>query len=165
MYLSKCRADCWSTGVDPLLWIPHHPGSLAAVCPTGRFAEPGGQGCVKESDGSTGGRRASRVGRVVCPCRCSSTQLLPQPLQLGCIPLEARSGDEEWALSTGCLEWLHRSHRIIESLRLGKTSKITKSNCQPNTTTPAKPCPEMPYLHVFWKPPGMVTLPLPWAAC
>jgi len=24
-----------------------------------------------------------------------------------------------------------------------KTSKIIKSNCQPNTTMPAKPCPEM----------------------
>jgi len=30
------------------------------------------------------------------------------------------------------------NHRIIESLRLEKTSKITKSNCQPNATTPRK---------------------------
>jgi len=38
--------------------------------------------------------------------------------------------------------------RIIESLRLEKTSKI-KSNCQPIITTPAKPCPEVSHLHVF----------------
>ena len=53
-------------------------------------------------------------------------------------------------------------HRITDSLRLEKTSK---SNRQPNTTMPAKPCPEVPYLHIFWTPPGMVTPPLPWAAC
>jgi len=42
-------------------------------------------------------------------------------------------------------------HRIIESLRLEKTSKIIKSNRQPNTTMPAKPflrsdcsCPALP---------------------
>jgi len=38
--------------------------------------------------------------------------------------------------------------RIIEPLRLEKTSKIIKSNCQPNTTMPAKPCPEVPHLHL-----------------
>jgi len=38
---------------------------------------------------------------------------------------------------------------IIESLRLEKMSKIIKSNRQPNTTMPAKPCPEEPHLHVF----------------
>jgi len=42
-----------------------------------------------------------------------------------------------------------RDHRIVESLRLEKTSKIIKSNHQPNTTMPAKPCPEVPHLHVF----------------
>jgi len=45
------------------------------------------------------------------------------------------------------------SHRIIESLRLektSKTSKIAKSKCQPITTIPAKPCPEVPHLHVFF---------------
>jgi len=31
---------------------------------------------------------------------------------------------------------------VVESLRLEKTSKMIKSNHQPNTTTPAKPCPE-----------------------
>ena len=53
--------------------------------------------------------------------------------------------------------------KIMESLRLEKTSKTTKSNRQPITTTPAKPCPEVPYLCIFWTPPGMVTPPLPWA--
>jgi len=37
----------------------------------------------------------------------------------------------------------------MESLRLEETSKIIESNRQPNTTMPAKPCPEVPYLHVF----------------
>jgi len=40
-------------------------------------------------------------------------------------------------------------HGTIESFRLEKTSKIIKSNRQPNTTMPAKPCPEVPHLHVF----------------
>jgi len=35
---------------------------------------------------------------------------------------------------------------------LEKTSKIIKSNHQPNTTMPAKPCPEVPHLHVFQIP-------------
>jgi len=38
---------------------------------------------------------------------------------------------------------------FMESLRLEKTSQITKSNCYPNPTMPAKPCPEVPHLHVF----------------
>jgi len=38
--------------------------------------------------------------------------------------------------------------RILESLRLEKTSKIIKSNHQPNTTMPAKPCPEVQHLDV-----------------
>jgi len=44
---------------------------------------------------------------------------------------------------------MHGGLRIIESLRLQKTSKIIKSNHQPNTTVPAKPYPEVPYLRVF----------------
>jgi len=48
----------------------------------------------------------------------------------------------------------HLGH-IIESLRLEKTSKIIRSNCQPNTTMPDKPCPEVPHLHVFWTPPDL----------
>ena len=41
------------------------------------------------------------------------------------------------------------NHRIVKSLRLDKTSKSIKSNRHPNTTVPAKPCPEVPYLGVF----------------
>jgi len=40
-------------------------------------------------------------------------------------------------------------NRVIESLRLEKISKIIKSNCQPNTTMPTKPCPKVPHLHIF----------------
>ena len=54
--------------------------------------------------------------------------------------------------------------RIIELLRLEKTSKIIKSNCQCNTTMPAKPCPEVPYPQVFLTPPQIVTPLLSWAA-
>jgi len=43
--------------------------------------------------------------------------------------------------------------------KLEKTSKIIKSNHQPNTTMPAKPYPEVPHLHVFLTPPGLVTPP------
>ena len=35
-------------------------------------------------------------------------------------------------------------HRIIESLRVEKTSKIIKSERQPTMTMPAKQCPESP---------------------
>jgi len=42
--------------------------------------------------------------------------------------------------------------------------KLIKSNHQPNTTMPTKPCPEVPHLHVFCTPPGTVTQPPPWAA-
>jgi len=38
---------------------------------------------------------------------------------------------------------------IIESSRLEKTSEIIKSNCQHINIMPAKPCPEVPYLHIF----------------
>ena len=39
--------------------------------------------------------------------------------------------------------------RITESLRLEKTSQAIKSNHDPNTTMPAKPCPQVPHLQVF----------------
>ena len=48
------------------------------------------------------------------------------------------------------------THRIIESSRLEKTSKIIKSNHQHSTTMPAKLGAEVPHLHGFWTPPGMV---------
>jgi len=44
---------------------------------------------------------------------------------------------------------IEQNHRSIESLRLEKTSKIIKSNRQANTTMPAKPCPQVPYLQFF----------------
>ena len=53
--------------------------------------------------------------------------------------------------------------RITESSMLEKTSKIMKSNRLPNTTVPAKPCPEVPHLHGFLIPSEMGTPPLPWA--
>ena len=34
----------------------------------------------------------------------------------------------------------------VESLRLEKTTQITKPNHQPSPTMPAKPCPSVPYL-------------------
>jgi len=40
-------------------------------------------------------------------------------------------------------------HRIRASLTLEKTSKIIKSNHQPNPTMPAKPRAELPCLHIF----------------
>jgi len=66
---------------------------------------------------------------------------------------------------SGNLPLFSSTCRIIESLRLEKTSKMIKSNCKANSTMPAKPCPEVPHLHVFWTPPGTGTPPLPWAAC
>jgi len=39
-----------------------------------------------------------------------------------------------------------QNHRII---KVRRTSEITKSNCQPNTTMPANPCPKVQYLHIF----------------
>ena len=42
-----------------------------------------------------------------------------------------------------------RNHRIIESLRLEKTSKITMHNHQLNSTMPAKPYPKVPHLLTF----------------
>jgi len=53
---------------------------------------------------------------------------------------------------------------IIESLRLEKNSKIIRSNRQPITTMTAKPCPKVPYLHVFEHLQEMVIPRLPWAA-
>ena len=52
----------------------------------------------------------------------------------------------------------------MESVVLEKTSKIIKSNRQPITTMPTKPCPQG-HVYMFLKPcAGMVTLPLLWAA-
>jgi len=40
-------------------------------------------------------------------------------------------------------------HRIIESLRLEKPSKVTKFNHECITSTPAKPCLQVPHPHGF----------------
>ena len=53
---------------------------------------------------------------------------------------------------------------FIESLRLEKTSEVTKSNHHPDTPMPAKPCPQGAHPDGVWTPPGMGTPPLPWAA-
>jgi len=45
--------------------------------------------------------------------------------------------------------WRNAFLVIVESLRLEKTSKIIKSNHQPNTPMPAKPYSEVPHLHSF----------------
>jgi len=55
-----------------------------------------------------------------------------------------------------CVE-LTSSAYFIDSLRLEKSPKII--SCQPNPTMPAKPCLEVPHLHVGWGTP-----PPPWAA-
>jgi len=54
-----------------------------------------------------------------------------------------------WLCVSLCPACTLAQHSITESLRLEKTSKITKSNCQLNTTMPAKPCPQVQYLHTF----------------
>lgn len=65
------------------------------------------------------------------------------------------------------LNWYLQDHRIIESFRLEKISKIIKSNLSLpslllNQVT--KPC-GAPCFHVFWICPGMVTQLPPQAAC
>jgi len=55
--------------------------------------------------------------------------------------------------------------KIIESLRLEKTSKIIKPNCHPNTTMPAKQCPKVQYLHGFLNPARDGDSTISWAAC
>jgi len=44
---------------------------------------------------------------------------------------------------------INQNHRIVESLRLEKTSKIVSPSRHPNPTMPAKPCPEVPHPHGF----------------
>jgi len=47
------------------------------------------------------------------------------------------------------LGYIRQVYRITESVRLEKSSKIIKSNHQPNTTMPAQPYPKVPHLRVF----------------
>lgn len=50
-------------------------------------------------------------------------------------------------------------HGIVESVRLEKPSKISKSKCQPSATEPR---PQVPGADISGAVPGMVT---PWTAC
>jgi len=54
-----------------------------------------------------------------------------------------------FSISISKLKSYTYNYRIIELLRLEKTSEMIKSNCQPSTTMPAKPCPEVPYVHIL----------------
>jgi len=63
------------------------------------------------------------------------------------------------------IHFFSQNHRIIESLRLHVTSKITKPNHQPITVMSTKSCPSVQHLHFSWGHLRMV-IPLPlWAAC
>lgn len=55
-------------------------------------------------------------------------------------------------------------HRIIELLRLSKTFKIINYWPRITATFTTRPCP-LPYLHVFWVLPEMVTPPVSWEVC
>jgi len=75
-----------------------------------------------------------------------SPNIQPKPplMQLEAIASRPKMGT--WAQQAAFVEV---NCRIIESLRLEKTSKIIKSNCRPNTPMPVESCPEVPHLHVF----------------
>ena len=69
--------------------------------------------------------------------------------QLCCSPPAADLGRAERRRRSGDWQVDGKPHlHGIESLRLEKTSKIIKSNHQPITPMPAKPCPEVPHLHI-----------------
>jgi len=68
-------------------------------------------------------------GRIAQSCPGHGASPHPRALLAACTQLRPTAGPTSFC----------RSHRTIESLRLEKTSKITKSNHQPNTPTPAKP--------------------------
>ena len=82
---------------------------------------------------------------------CSCTLFPPAPSRLcnhsppgGCLLVLASNTSKE---PSG--PWTAVIRRIIESLRLEKTSKIITSHHQPITTMPAKPLPEVPHPQVF----------------
>lgn len=66
---------------------------------------------------------------------------------------------------TACF-WIRKAG-FIESWNCGGWKRPPRSSCQ--TIDPSHYAhwthPSLPHLHGFWTPPGMVTLPLPWAAC
>jgi len=75
--------------------------------------------------------RSSACATQVCSQITAPTLFPPQKVQS---PGAQHSSSTQSAL--------RRCQSMTESLRLEKTSKIITSNHQPNTTTPAKPCPE-----------------------
>lgn len=112
MYIFQCRADCWSTGVRLLLWIPSCSSTLTALCATCRLAERGGHRVVEERDGSTGSRWEEPPFSVLWPCSWLShrVQLLSQPCWFSCTAAAAFS----WVKSrhsAHCLRWPHRNQQ------------------------------------------------------
>jgi len=67
------------------------------------------------------------------------------------LPVAVREAGHVGVLSACVSVGMSVCHRIIEPLRLEKTSKIINSNQQPIATMPAKPCPELPHLHIFFE--------------
>jgi len=73
-------------------------------------------------------------------CRCSSSQQKPS----------TTNGEFPQKKGQAIRFTPHpKKSGFIASLRLEKTCKIIKSNHQPNTTMPAKPCAEVPRLYFF----------------
>jgi len=91
---------------------------------------------------------SSPTSRCGDPLPLPPAPALSAPLPTGCLSFViCIYGPGSLALRFTSL--LTPSYRIIESLRLEKTSKVIKSNRHPNPTMPAKPYPEVPCLHVF----------------
>ena len=83
---------------------------------------------------------------------CPATAAALLPLPKGWDRAQAGTGSRRGRACSGgrgAVETHPRDHSITESGRLEKTSQIMKSNCHPNTPTPAKPCPEVPHRHLF----------------
>ena len=134
-----------------LLLTPGQQGPLSSRtrgCFLGGWKNPRG---VPGEHGSWGILlRRSEVAWVLCCCPCfgvsggKSSRMgsgfgthLPNPRVWACPEAEVFISGDRWG------------RRIIESLRLEKTSKIIKSNCHSITTMAAKPCPEVSHLDSF----------------
>jgi len=74
--------------------------------------------------------------------------------------VEAGTGLKAGRESIGCRRhwWDPLNHRITESLRLEKTSKVIKSNRQPSPTMPAKPWVALGWVALGWVALGWVAL-------
>ena len=75
---------------------------------------------------------------------------------------QAEEGEKENA-STFCLQLKTMKHRVIDTARLEKTSKITQSTIHLPPMALTNPHPSAQHLNVPWTPPGLVTPPPPWA--